>query len=496
MVFGIFPTGTGQEKTPKFVNSGHTLGIYGQTVPTGKWCVNGKSRTDFAGRPDSSTLFPLENGASVLFYLCMKRRLVALLALLLVAVVLAGVSLMYLAGQEISQANWRARDGTIVRVEQVSYGKTHSFAPEPGWRAKLRGVLPVQLRHVLGSGSGGSMGVGSDSLGIWFSFRHSFTGASFHPQGRYWLKSVDEHGCEMRSTGAMSTRAEGLHLLCLTLDSFPRERKQVKIQLYKEDELLVQLWAPNPAVTQPRAWPAEAQLTSTNQELQITFSGWSSKPAPGFEVKENGLVSTNWFYEDEFFEDRAGNKSRQLCRYEPLWKVNARFFRKISGTFPEDKIATAARFVLPRSIAFIATNWPVSLGNASYTVIGFGAPGRHDFSNNVHTSSTPIASPGGGGLSSSSYSSGGTTISTVNYPADNYFVALQQAASSGKEKLFVRARDQDGNVYRGEFGGMGNWLAFYKFDLPPSAREVTIDLILQRPREVEFFVPPPAPSAR
>src|SRR5690348_17720261 len=87
-------------------------------------------------------------------------------------------------------------DGTIVRIEAMTFGKEHSFSLDP-IRDKLRRWLPKPCHRFLGKPvSSSKMQTGVDSLVIWVTRLDPAAGST--PQAE-WHYMSDQHGCKFQS---------------------------------------------------------------------------------------------------------------------------------------------------------------------------------------------------------------------------------------------------------------------------------------------------------
>ena len=218
---------------------------------------------------------------------------------------------------------------------------------------------------------------------------------------------------------------------------------------------------------------------------------------PVFHVfRDDVAVTEEWRPLTEFL-DETGNRSTVLCPYEPVWKVEAKFYRMAKATFPEDQIWRISGVQVPENGHSIALKEVRNFGNMTVQLLALAGPGQFQFSNGVEVSSAPWKA----GMSerSSGRVYGGSRIFT-DFTREEPTLLLGFAGPPNWDEILVRQRDQSGRLRDAlPFQSGGNATKYIvAFKLPQQSNSANIDLeiILQQPILVQFTVQPPKPPDR
>jgi hypothetical protein len=228
--------------------------------------------------------------------------------ILIGAAILLGMVLAWVVSSWPPSRNYRLADGTVLRVERVSFGaRDPAYAPPVSlfedWKGKLAAMLPktwagkISVRKFTSSGTwwmNATIHSNVHSLNIWITRRDLTNGFAFIQRGPAEL--VDDQGCVYPATqgGGVSQVRGGFFqslMVWFTFEAYPRHQSKMRLRLYslnyagtnQSRELLAEFMVLNPA---PRATSA---------------AGWTLEPLPtekkfgdvSFTLKSVGY-KTNW----------------------------------------------------------------------------------------------------------------------------------------------------------------------------------------------------------
>jgi hypothetical protein len=313
-----------------------------------------------------------------------KRRWVGTAAILLVMVV-GGVVWFRPPGRD-----YRLADGTVMRVERVSFIKKDPvFLPPRNTvdelERKLEGILPKKWAAKLPRSKFtmtvswnmiATLHSNADSLHIWITRRDRANGFADVDTGTAAL--VDDDGCvypasqsggEMLGTNGIPARPvdpTSSAVEWFTFEAFPRRQSKMRLRLYNSEwgtrgpygkplaEFVIVNPAPIPAVTN---WPIEplpmdkksgdvtftlksvGYKTNWTEELTNRPPGYPSlypvEMVPTFTAREQGRETAEWEPLEMDLTDSSGNFAPKqwgnhmsvfLSPREPAWKLSVKFF--------------------------------------------------------------------------------------------------------------------------------------------------------------------------
>jgi hypothetical protein len=369
--------------------------------------------------------------------------------------------------------DWQAReqtlaDGTVVRFEGLTFGSSHSFSTS-GFKEKIRRWLPTSLRPLLGApGLSAQIQSAPDSLVIWTTRVDPAAAMLAAPRNEPHYVT-DAHGCRFRSQHWVSTRASGKQLMGAAFEAFPRgERSFAYLICDKSGNVLGQLTISNPYQTNPQRWsPEPVPMTKTNEGLAVEFRGFGRADSidPLAMRPQVSLVrprdSELWRKGPVWIYGRFGNRGfGALCTNEPVWKIEAHFFRKAHAEFRAEETWSITNVAIPPPGGVTRLQTTNTLQGC--TVIVEALKGAD-----------PLE---------------------VSIPASTPTLLLRNSNSYDEAKILVRACDNEGRklitrhdnfhpTYRGNVGVHIHPL--------PDSKSLDIEVLVQQPRKFEFFVEPP-----
>jgi hypothetical protein len=312
----------------------------------------------------------------------MRRWRIIFVFAVLIAVVAIAVTAILRPARSVTLA-----DGTILRIEKVSYGKREPFKAPDGFVPRAREFLishlpkkwanrfPKPLRA--GSSVGASSGIvhtNSDALHIWLS-RWDPTANGYDAYDWISAEIVDDHDCVFPSAQGGNEGDPtlppvvvigGTHpketVNWLTFEAFPRQQKQFRLRIYSglnSGSFVAEFIVQNPLAGKPVAsnWPAQSiPVTVRDNDVAFTLKSMSYRTnfdyhadhdpffsnalgiIPAIEVTEQGLNSSNWFPVTAELWDSSGNFARKkfpfreslsnamfLCPSNVIWRLSVKF---------------------------------------------------------------------------------------------------------------------------------------------------------------------------
>ncbi len=295
-------------------------------------------------------------------------------------------------------------DGSILTLEQVSYGQQHDFYFDNDWWTRFRRGLPRVLRQLVpATGSQTSTITRTNGIVFWMSrFDPKLAGVNRGyvnvGTGSHELQVVDDHGCAQQLNGYSSSgNGKGKLINAFGLDNFPRRQKSFKLIVRDRNakdpkQIVAEFDIPNPGPTAHPIWKPEAIPQSrTNGGLEFVLKGWSRGSSDGrstahasYEIREHGAERTDWAGASTEYRDASGNNNwRSLCTNESAWKLETTFRRTEKAQFIPQEIWAVTNLPVLGSNQIIVTNLSGEVLGVGLKLFAFGGPGSYTFTNGV-----------------------------------------------------------------------------------------------------------------
>jgi hypothetical protein len=367
-------------------------------------------------------------------------RKVRVILVLVFGLVLAGTVFMVIHDAPLPFVT--LADGTILRVEQVTYGKRENYRVERGFERLKQDIAshlpkkwgdrlakpPAALRVTWENSLAAHTNL--DSLHIWMT-HHDAAGNYLDVSNRY-AQIVDEHGCifHIASEGGEDDGRLGpLYTAVsntlystprsianwLRFEAFPRQAKTLSLKIFgyepgvtNFDEVphVIAEFAvhnPNKSVRRAPGWAPETlpivketgDVTFVLKSLQVetNFGGITFVLLPTFEVRSNGQGSDAWGLVNMELSDSSGNLVGQplaglarlscLCFKEPAWKLTAKIVGPPETNPGSNSVWTIRNVSVPARGEFTALEGERNLSGASIKLIALSGTGRVVYSNGV-----------------------------------------------------------------------------------------------------------------
>ena len=428
----------------------------------------------------------------------MPRRFFGWLSAIIAVLIVASLAGWFLAQRLPAKPSATLPNGIRITVEGVTFGTNHNFTTSPKINAILRKLLPVTLNRLIPAAHTLHRQTDKPEAFVYLSAVNPATGAAVN---QTWdkFRIIDEHGCIWPVDLASAP---------VQLRAFPRRGPSFKLHATAAGGAAVDLIIPNPVKGPFPRWTAEP-LPARRSAEGLTFElsrieayeaqfgndGIRHFFTPVFHVFRDDMpVTDEWRPVTEFL-DETGNRSTVLCPYEPVWKVEAKFYRTGKATFPEDQIWRISGVQVPESGRSLALKDARKFGNMKVQLLALAGPGQFQFSNGVE-----VARAGWKDVMaelSSGRAYGGTRILT-DFTRKESTLLIGFTRPPNSDEILVRQRDQNGrwrDVVPYQSGGVAtNYIVSFKLPQQNNSTNIDLEIILQQPVLVEFTVQPPKPA--
>jgi hypothetical protein len=419
-----------------------------------------------------------------------------------------------LLGWSWSKAGKQTRrlvDGSNITLERVSVGTNTGFYPHKPWKEKLPGRLPKLSRRLIGpNGRAHQPGLARPELFCWVTFPEDLAD-SLIP----WLQIADEHGCVFHSTDDYCEGESGIAVVYgFSFRTFPRRSERLKIQVVQKGRVVTEFDVANPAKGEFPTWTGESPPATRHQkgllfELKTIpqdmkeleplrdWHDWSPPtnawPDCEVAVSRDGLPQAGWRVMDVRFEDVTGNTGPGLCSYESAWKIDIELARSAEDAFPDSEVWQLGKLAVPEPGQVKKLGLSKRFGRVPVTVEGIGGPGNYTYSNFVCIASKPRL-PVESAEKTSAWMESGVFPNILVAFHPHLLLRLPIWIGPGSLAT-LRGKDDTGRsiIREGRPARIGSKLPTF-VDLPPGAKSVELELILQETERVTFFVKPPAPK--
>jgi hypothetical protein len=407
----------------------------------------------------------------------------------------AAIALAVLAMRKSARQSFTLADGTIIRIEAVTYGKSHQFSMEKPWQAWVRAHLSFAARLLpTGNTVVSSTTTQNDAMVFWIRRFDPQTGKHLPPK---WggVDVEDRDGCKFRIRGWGSS---GNHISHFVAEAFPRREAGFWIHVHMDDEQMAQFEVENPVRGPFPKWVTEElPATHSDGDLLITlnrlrYRGGSDSPnvSTEFTVRQNGEPTKEWDDKSVRLSDATGNVGWSfLCTNEPAWQISANFYRTAAASFDEKEIWRLPKMRAPTNGEGITFNQSTSLNGAQLTLLAFAGAGTYTISNGVFLSSSATIAGNQWSISSGSDKAGSYNV--VRVAQKTPLLLVQANGLTGDDRLLIRAKDAKGKIIAAEDHGSANDMHTFQFGKAIPAEELDLEFIINKPRHAEFIVKPP-----
>ena len=215
--------------------------------------------------------------------------------------------------------------------------------------------------------------------------------------------------------------------------------------------------------------------------------------------------------------DATDNEGHWLSQREPAWKLRAVVHRNVAAQFSPDEKASVVGAIVPATNEFNESTLSKRVGDATVLIRGFGGPGVLILSNGMILRGLAVTN---GGLSSAAmhrrFERFGSNGEGERFTSDKPFFLVEVSGLDEHDEIRLRLVDDSNRSislegamnfpgfqgppeYEHRFRPSPQRLYFRRFQLPPNARSVSLDVAVSRALPFEFIFDPremliPAPS--
>jgi hypothetical protein len=357
-------------------------------------------------------------------------------------------------------------DGTILRIEMVTFGTNHVFSSDP-IREKVRNALPKRFRSWLGKAAPSyRMETLPNCLVLWTTRFDPMSGTYIRPlsEGHY---ATDEHGCRFRSSLRQGATIAGKGISGVVFGAYPRSSKDFDYLICDQSENVVgKVNVPNPFRAKPKPWHAEMlPIAKTNAQLVAELERLRRSDAPAGVSWDIQLRRPEdrefWEKGPQWICDVSGNRIQggRLCTNDSAWKIEVDFFRKSRAEFRADEIWVITNVPVPKAGEIIALKR----------------------TNTLQGCRVAVGSLKGG--------------SGEGIPPEPVTLSLSATYWNKAVRILVRARDQADwqlTARAREDPGLSSVHWNQDFNIYPlqGSKTMDIEILVQKPVKLEFFVDP------
>lgn len=408
-------------------------------------------------------------------------------------------------------------NGTVLRVEALTYGTNHVFTTESEWKRRIRALLPQKLRGLLGPEAyRNELNQAEEELVIWISQYDPIKDAYLMPTFDE-CEIIAENGQRFRIGSSSSGSYSGFSEKHFYTRLFPRRQKTFKL-CFEENGHKLELDIANPFVWSGTEWTAKAlpQTQTVNQvdfvlekvDIQLSSDG-DSWTTTKFAVYAGNEDRTKWYEARPIFGDVTGNWNyNTLSTSEPVWKVQTKFHRTAQAVFSTNEIISLMETAIPTSGEYQIIPITEELKAAGVKFIALAGPGRFRFENEKCISAQPWETHMGQSNSSSigdshwwyQFSDKKGRLIFISEHDDPTKFAYHQ----NEQNYLIRAHRRNGEVKQATSNGWfssrrNNQMTMtrqYHFDDFPMEETLRFELIDDSAIKVEYFIAAPQPEKK
>ncbi|HTE20475.1 MAG TPA: hypothetical protein VK689_19080 [Armatimonadota bacterium] len=433
------------------------------------------------------------------------RLLILLSTLLLILALGAGVWLLL---ADPNAQRQRLADGTILKLEGVTYGRQHALSVGAPWQKLLSPVLPARFQPRLVPGRT----FGEDRIVCWFSESPSYNERARRPgfdwmayhmsQPAPWPELLDDHGSRMGRAEPGVELSGPAPFQTIALTSYPRRGRSIRLRYYNPQGRtpVAEFVIPNPDPGPHPVWNAEplpatrssGALKFTLQELRRDLKRRRLGPEfASFRVSQNGRPTWDWEPVELTLADATGNSlvtlgSRSerngetlvlrwygaLPSGEAAWKLRVTFFPTPRAPAPPGATWTLQGIPAPKKDGVTVLQKAAVIQGVRLTIIGLARAGKPWWPGEPKPKGGDSATPE---------------------------VRVIATGRRKDQRVTLLASDEQGRTFAG-YDSHG-WADpkqqqfRYYLNLPPDSRKLTLRFVVSTGRTVEFLAKPPDASA-
>jgi len=419
----------------------------------------------------------------------------------------------------------RLPDGSRIRFMGVSIG-TNSFSSEHPWHRLARRHFPKGLQRWIPRPLVGAAGW-TNSISVWFQQKLKTNQTFALQSGR--MEIVNDHGettsgSYFSAPGCLPTLWQG----GVAFLNFPRRQSSFLCRLVDSNQQVMATFRVlNPWHGPFPEWHADPlPITKTNGDLGVTFNGvlkvleafppgkTSMWYRANFDCTWQGLPTKEWLFTQSWLSDPTGNRLGALhpglSVHEPVWRLEACFERTQEATYTEQERCILATLPVLGPCAYTNLDIHTNFQGSSFWIWGWSGAAAVTLSNGIIAEAKPAQPVTNSWTCYELWVRWGTNANNnwlrgMNFTRPTLLMAHIKVPSR-IERLYFRddrgrlcgVHIEDDRYYLNDRFTVSNaYQAWYNHGvilqptIPPDAKFVTLEVVIQTPRWFEFYLEPP-----
>jgi|GEM_PF-5009749 hypothetical protein len=358
-------------------------------------------------------------------------------------------------------------DGSVLRVEGLTWGTNQAFYLEPGSWTRLKRRLPTAWQSGIWEPKEPIESPGDPDVHLWVSRINPVTGAYLPALGPEFAH-LDRAGTVFASSGGSSSGpTPGRADFALQFSALDWRADSLRFQVF-QGGVTGSFTLPNPRRGErfPEWTPLPLPQTRQSGEFKVTMTGlrWLSPGwQPEFRVSAaGGEDATPWFDLQPMFVDPTGNRYwTQLPSGEPVWGVEVDAYPTARFPFPDAGVIPLGSASIPGAGQHQFFPMSAAGTNASLHSAWITGPGKFTFRDGQMVQASPVSLYSGGSWSGSIHPRPPWQVDwECNQPA-LWLVLKGPAAARGLlsvstnrlARILPRLRRPDGSYVKADTGG-------------------------------------------
>jgi len=402
-------------------------------------------------------------------------------------------------------------EGRIIRVEGVSFGKTHAIGNESLVVRMLGPWLPYKVTEMFEPAvPKNRIDRDTESLVVWVNAVDAVTRTNVDCQG-IKLDFMDANGARYGDDQPNWFGGTRFWRVGHAFNAFPRGTKDLTLNITSwRNSNSARIMLPNPGFTAPRPWRGKA---APQREVQgdyelvlrklnvVTNPGtyWKSAIAywhPEMEIWRGGEKQESGWEFEFMAEDRYGNRGEQLGLTEPVLKFTVTFHPSATN-FDAAVLWKTLPAVTLGATEKILWNLPATFTTNHATILGFFPAGVHEFGEEgEYLSNSPSRfGPVRGGAKSGwvSQSKRETPTRTrrwYGHYSDVPIIYVRLSNPNNGQRMAMRLVDEQKQVFLAEAEpqGAANGVLPFLIRTPPGGATVRPELVLLPAVKADFLI--------
>lgn len=432
-------------------------------------------------------------------------------------------------------------DGTVLVLEDVTFGKRHEFQFERELQSGTLFSGPSLQIDVA------STSTPDDAIMLWFSRHDAVTGEALDFEWWSHCIALDEHGCaiEDEKPGRDIYYLDGGHsgmsgahrpfnptpsgrrcekiIVRSSLKPFRHKAKTFKLQVFDAIGTKVAEFDvpnPNPARGSYPVWkPEPLPITKKQGDLEVTLTGLAAfeeeyrssegprqriRLQPQLRIVEDGKPVNQWLFYGPEIEDALGNTSDssdcRSCLKETAWKLKFKLFVTDPAMIEPSEQWTVSDLKLLAANKSQMLNKSKTIDGVTVELLAIGGPGRSSYTGLIaqhqkHAQNdTSTITYGKFKAPLSIHFNPGSGLNTTSIDCPLPHVIARLGRSNQDQRVTMQITDYQQRPVKSRTRNIRGVRIWFLFDLAKETKSFNVHFVVQRARKFEFLVKPPEPQ--